>query len=151
MLKIVRAKLEDVEKIAPLFDAYRIFYNQKSDMASAKTFLHERLAKHQSIVLMAHWNGEAIGFTQLYTTYSSVSMEPFFILNDLFVAPDFRGKRIGERLLEAAKELCKEFNFKGLALETANDNPAQQLYEKLNWHKDTDYLHYFWSNPTQSS
>ena len=100
---------------------------------------------------MALWEGQIIGFTQLYRTYSSVSMQAFFILNDLYVLPEFRRKGAGEKLLKGAKELCGKLRFKGLALETANDNPAQQLYEKLGWRKDVDYLHYFWTNPVQDS
>ncbi|HAI44518.1 MAG TPA: GNAT family N-acetyltransferase, partial [Maribacter sp.] len=34
--------------------------------------------------------------------------------------------------------------YKGLALETAIDNPAQKLYEKLDWEKDSHCFHYFW-------
>lgn len=151
MIKILRAKPEDVGKIAPLFDAYRVFYKQESNIAAALVFLNKNLSQDLSIVLMALWEGQIIGFTQLYRTYSSVSMQAFFILNDLYVLPEFRRKGAGEKLLKGAKELCGKLRFKGLALETANDNPAQQLYEKLGWRKDVDYLHYFWTNPVQDS
>lgn len=146
MLSIQKAQEADVDKVAPLFDAYRMFYGQESNIQAAKSFLRERLTNAESIVLMAILEDQIVGFTQLYTTYSSVSLQPFYILNDLFVLKKFRGKGIGEELLEAAKELCKKAEYKGLALETAKDNPAQQLYEKLSWKKDTDYFHYFWKN-----
>jgi GNAT superfamily N-acetyltransferase len=145
-LEILNAKLRDIDSIAPLFDAYRVFYKQKSNSKASKEFINDRLSNGQSVILMALLEGEAIGFTQLYTTYSSVSMQPFFILNDLFVLPEHRGKKIGERLLREAQELCIRVNYKGLSLETATDNPAQHLYEKLGWKKDTDYFHYFWKN-----
>ena len=139
-------QLEDIDRVAPLFDAYRIFYGQKSNVQAARSFLRERFMNEESIIIMAIFEGQVVGFTQLYTTYSSVSLQPFYILNDLFVSKEFRGKGIGEELLNAAKELCKKANFKGLALETAKDNPAQQLYEKLDWKKEADYFHYFWKN-----
>ena len=148
MLNIQRAKQEDAGRIAQLFDAYRIFYRQNSDVQAARTFLDARLAKKQSVIFMALWEEQMVGFTQLYTTYSSVSLQPFYILNDLYVVPEFRGKGIGEELLKMAKVECEANNFKGVALETAIDNPAQRLYEKLGWKKDTDYFHYFWKNPT---
>ncbi len=146
MLKIIRATARDVPIIAPLFDAYRVFYKQESDIETAHNFLRVRLSNEQSIVLIAFWAGEAVGFTQLYTTYSSVSLQSFYILNDLYVKPEFRGKGIGEGLLTEAKKVCKSSQFKGLALETAMDNPAQVLYEKLGWKKDAGYFHYFWTN-----
>jgi len=146
MLEIVHGEPKDVDTIAPLFDAYRQFYEQESDIDRAKEFLYDRLSNGQSIILIAFWKGKAVGFTQLYTTYSSVSMQAFYILNDLFVVPEYRGKQMGEALLRASQQLCAKNNYKGLALETAIDNPAQELYEKLGWRKDTDYFHYFWAN-----
>ncbi len=72
-------------------------------------------------------------------------MKPILILNDLFVHNEHRKKGIGEALLERAKAYCKENQYKGLALETAIDNPAQSLYERLGWPKDMHCFHYFWT------
>lgn len=150
MLEILRITTDHIDNIVPLFNAYRVFYGKESDFASAKTFLFDRLSNHQSIILGAVLDRKTVGFTQLYTTYSSVSMQPYYILNDLFVSKEFRGNGIGQKLLEAAKELCSSQKFKGLSLETATDNPAQQLYEKMGWEKDSEHLHYFWTNTNQN-
>lgn len=140
------ANLSDVEQIAPLFDAYRVFYGQASNVAGARTFLKERLQNNEAIIFLALENDIPTGFTQLYKTFSSVSLQPFFILNDLYVAPEFRNKGVGEALLNHAKSHCTTLGYKGLALETAIDNPAQKLYERLGWKKDESYFHYFWKN-----
>ncbi|MEM9649999.1 MAG: GNAT family N-acetyltransferase [Bacteroidota bacterium] len=144
MIKQVTSK--DLDLIAPLFDAYRVFYGQNSDLNAAKEFLKERFNKQENIVFLAMKGGQPVGFTQLYTTFSSVSMKAFYILNDLFVVPEYRGKGIGEALLKHAQVFCSSKQFKGLALETATDNPAQRLYERLGWKQDLEYLHYFWKN-----
>jgi len=73
-------------------------------------------------------------------------MQAIYVLNDLYVLPDYRKKRIGEALLNEAKEYCSAMGYKGLALETAIDNPAQKLYERLGWEKDVHCFHYFWSS-----
>ena len=146
-MKILRATKEHISLIAPLFDAYRIFYKQSSDLAEAKSFLTKRMEANESILFLAMDKNSAVGFTQLYTTFSSVSMESFYILNDLYVVPNYRGKGIGEALLNKAKEQCKQMNYKGIGLETSSDNPAQQLYEKLDWQKDLEHYHYFWTAP----
>ncbi|WP_136465574.1 GNAT family N-acetyltransferase [Flagellimonas onchidii] len=145
-MEIIKASLDNLEQIVPLFDAYRVFYKKDSDLDTARSFLEERFLKNETVVFLALENGNPIGFTQLYTTFSSVSLQPFFVLNDLFVSPDSRKKGVGEALLNAAKTHCERLNYKGLALETAVDNPAQKLYERMDWKKDEDYLHYFWSN-----
>ncbi len=146
MISIRKADVNHIPLIAPLLDQYRIFYEQNSDLAGAKRFLKERFLKNESVIFIAfNDTNKAVGFTQLYTTFSSVSLQPIFILNDLFVVKSERGNRIGEALLNKAKEFCQEMNYKGLALETAINNPAQHLYEKLGWKKDSGYFNYFWT------
>jgi len=94
---------------------------------------------------MAYLGGKAVGFSQLYTTFSSVSLKPVYILNDLYVESSQRKTGIGEALLNREKTFCIENGYKGIMLETAIDNPAQKLYEKLGWQKDMHCFHYFWS------
>lgn len=145
MVNIIKATASHLEDIVPLFDQYRVFYKQPSNEATAKNFLAERLQNDECIIYLAQIDGVPVGFTLLYTTFSSVSMQPIFILNDLYVSSQYRNKGVGELLLNMAKEVCKQKNYKGLALETAADNPAQKLYEKLGWEKDTHRFHYFWA------
>lgn len=142
---ITKATVEHLAELVKLFDAYRVFYDQKSDLLKAEKFLTERLENNDSLIYIAlDDDGNGLGFTQLYPTFSSVSMQRFYILNDLFVIPEMRGKGIGESLLKTAQEFAKSSNYKGLALETAIDNPAQKLYERLGWERTTDFYHYFW-------
>jgi GNAT superfamily N-acetyltransferase len=144
-MTITRVKLQDLNDLALLFDDYRIFYKQESNIEAVKRFLKQRMVKNDSIIYMAYDNDEAIGFTQLYPLFSSVSMKPIYMLNDLFVNSKYRGQGIGEALINRAKRLCQSENNKGLAIQTAFDNPAQELYERLGFVKDTD-LQFFWSN-----
>ena len=145
MIRVIKASKENIEEIVPLFDQYRIFYKQESDLDGAKLFLTDRFNKNESIIFLAYFKGEPVGFTQLYPMFSSVSMQHSYVLNDLYVSAAYRKKQIGEALLSKAKEFCIANNAKGLTLETGKHNPAQKLYEKLNWIKDVDCFHYFWS------
>ena len=145
MITIIPATKDHIEQVAPLFDRYRVFYGQDSNLSAATRFLEQRMSRNESVIFLALDGQEAVGFAQLYTTFSSVFMEPVFILNDLFVLNSHRKKGIGEVLLNKAKTHCKEKGYKGLALETATDNPAQRLYERLGWKKDVHCFHYFWT------
>jgi len=127
-----------------------VFYKRPSDKEAAKQFLFERLKNRDSIIFLAFVDNEAVGFTQLYPSFSSVSMQPIYILNDLYVTKEYRKQGIGVALLNKAKQLCKEQNYKGLGLQTETSNPAQYLYESLGWKKDTD-LKYFWTNEELTS
>ncbi|NND14888.1 MAG: GNAT family N-acetyltransferase [Eudoraea sp.] len=149
MITLIKGTLEHLDDLTSLFDGYRVFYEQPSDLQGARTFLKDRIESEESIIFMAYLNNEAVGFTQLFPSFSSVSMKPVLILNDLFVHPEYRQKGIGEALLMHAQGYCSQLNYKGLALETATDNPAQELYEKLGWEKDTHCFHYFWTASLQ--
>lgn len=139
---IVRATLQDVERLVPLFDAYRQFYRRPSDPVSARRFLADRLARNESVVFLAEQDGATVGFTQLYPTFASLSMKPWWVLYDLYVVPEVRRKGVASQLLERAKQLARETGADGLSLETARDNPAQALYEAHGWKRDDVFLHY---------
>ena len=144
-MKIIQATTEQPEDLVSLFDAYRIFYEQESDKKSAKQFLNCRISKNESVIFIAYIDHVAVGITQLYPSFSSVSMKRSYILNDLYVDKTYRKKGVGSRLLNKAKELCIEKDYKGLGLQTGIENPAQLLYERLGWVKEP-YLDYFWVN-----
>ena len=144
-MNIIEANTEHLNDLVLLFDSYRIFYEQESDKESAKQFLQDRITKNQSVIFIAYIDDVAVGFTQLYPSFSSVSMKRSYILNDLYVHKDYRKKGVGSALLNKAKEHCKVKNYKGLGLQTGIENPAQFLYEQLGWEKEP-YLDYYWTN-----
>ncbi|MDG1573160.1 GNAT family N-acetyltransferase [Robiginitalea sp. M366] len=147
-MRIAQATLQDLDLLVPLLDGYRVFYKQPSDKRAGRSFLRARLQAGDSTIFLAQDGNAAIGFTQLYPSFSTVSLCPVYILNDLFVLPGARGKGVGAALLTYAQQWCRQRGGKGLALETAVDNPARQLYERLGWQKDTHCFHYFWiANP----
>lgn len=145
MTRIKQATLTELEDIIPLFNAYRLFYGEPINETASFVFLKDRLEKKESVILLSYKNKVPVGFTQLYPTYSSVSLKATLILNDLFVHENYRKMGVAKSLLDAAKGYCLENNYKGLALETAIDNPAQYVYEKLGWEKDVHCFHYFWT------
>ncbi len=144
-VKIIRAKQEHIFLLAPLLDAYRVFYKQNSDIKAAEQFLEERFQKNESVLFLSLDGEESTGFVQLYPGFSTVSLQPIYILNDLYVRSAHRNMGIGESLLRTSQEYCQMKGFKGLALETAIDNPAQGLYERMGWEKDVHCFHYFWA------
>ena len=140
---IVRATLEHLEQVVPLFDGYRQFYQYPSNLAGARQFLKDRLIRHESVIFLGLLDDNAVGFTQLYPSCSSTTMQRLWILNDLFVAPAGRRSGIGEALLERARQFAVDDGAKGLMLETAVTNTtAQRLYERLGWQRDTEYYVY---------
>lgn len=141
-LSIHKAAVEDAGMIAPLFDAYRMFYKQPSDLKGATEFITERLQQNESVIFIAFINNAAVGFTQLYPIFTSVGMQRTWLLNDLFVDDAYRGKGIATYLLDAAKDFGFVNKSKWLMLQTGKDNlAAQALYEKNGWHRETDFFY----------
>lgn len=146
-MKITQVTTAELEAVVPLFDNYRVFYGQASDLDVAQSFLAERLANKESVILLAkNDEGQPVGFTQLYPSFSSVSAERTWILNDLYVLEECRGQGIGRQLLNAAREYAISTKAKGISLQTARDNiNAQKLYESVGYVMNTDYFSYFLS------
>lgn len=147
-IEIRQATIDDLALIVPLFDGYRQFYKQASDLEGARRFLTKHFEQQSSVIFLAFSTNDkgiqhACGFTQLYPSFSSVSMKPLWILNDLFVAPNGRRLGVGRALLERAREFALETHAKGLTLNTAVDNfAAQALYEAAGWKRDEEFYTY---------
>ncbi len=144
---IVRADPSHLDLLAPLFDAYRVFYRQESDPALARSFIAARLDAGDSVIFLAvparDGAGEALGFTQLYPSFSSVSAKRLWILNDLYVSASARRGGVGRALMDRARRLAEDTGAKGLVLATKLDNKnAQRLYESLGYRRDEDFYHY---------
>jgi len=142
-MDIRRADLADLDLLTPLFDAYRQFYRQDSDLTGVWNYLHDRLDQEQAVVFLAMQGDDSAGFTLLYPTLSSVAMAHIWILNDLYVDPDFRRQGVGKALLLHAKDFCQATGAyrMGLATEITNTN-AQALYESLGWVRDDKFYQY---------
>lgn len=138
-----RASIQDLDRLVPLLDAYRQFYGQPSDLIIARQFLGDRLTRNESIVLVAENDGgAAVGFVQLYPTFSSILAAPMYVLSDLFVIPEFRRRGVGTLLLQSAMETARAAGMVRLELATAIANvSAQRLYESLGWQRDEFYLY----------
>jgi GNAT superfamily N-acetyltransferase len=142
-VRVRRAGLEDLALLVPLYDGYRQFYRQPSDPELGERFLRERLSRGDSVIFLAEDETGALGFTQLYPIFSSISAAPAWVLNDLFVSPAARRSGAGRALLERARQHGLETGARWLSLSTDRENrEAQALYEKLGWVRDTEYYHY---------
>lgn len=143
-MQVRRATTQDVALVAPLFAAYRQFYDQPYDVTLASRYLSDRLERGESVVLLAEDASAAVvGFTQLYPTFDSVAARASWVLYDLFVAEDCRGRGVASVLLSEAEVVAGGAGAGSLTLSTARTNTvAQRLYERLGWVRDEVFLTY---------
>ncbi len=143
---IIKATLEHLPALVTAFDAYRVFYKKDSDVDAAYHFLEQRLTNKDSVIYIVTENETSIkGFVQLYPLFSSTRMKKLWLLNDLFVMPNYRGQGISKALIEKAKELVIETHSCGIMLETEKSNSiANLLYIATGFSKDSDHNFYSW-------
>lgn len=139
-----RARPEDLDEIARLFDLYRQFYQQPPDLAAARAFMAERLGSGDSVIFVAEGEGgELMGFAQLYPAICSVAMRRYWVLYDLFVDSRARREGLARRLMEQARSHAAATNAARIDLETAVDNlPAQRLYKDLGYAREQQFFKY---------
>jgi ribosomal protein S18 acetylase RimI-like enzyme len=132
--------------VIELFNKYRIFYKQPSDIALAKSFISDRLSTNESVIYVALLDGQPVGFTQLYPKYSSMRAVKNWILNDLYVDEAYRKQGVANQLIKAAMDFAKANNAGFVQLETQTDNyTAQSLYESVGFiqqEPDAEFLVY---------
>ncbi|MCM3633658.1 GNAT family N-acetyltransferase [Paenibacillus camelliae] len=144
-LTVKQATIEQIDDIAYLFNEYRVFYKQATDLNGAKQFILERFQQRDSVIFLVidEEENKAIGFTQLYPSHSSVSMKRIWILNDLYVLESHRKQGVASLLLEEARSYGVLTNAARISLSTAiNNETAQKLYEQKGYRKDNEYYHY---------
>jgi ribosomal protein S18 acetylase RimI-like enzyme len=147
-MRIRSANTDDLPLLVLLFEAYREFYQQASDPEAAAKFLQERVANKDAEIFVAESEeGELAGFVQLYPLFSSTRMKRFWLLNDLYVSPEQRGKGISVLLIDKAKELCRQTGSAGMMLETAKSNDiGNKLYPRAGFTLDDAHNYYSWDN-----
>lgn len=143
--KIKKAGLEHLHDAAELFNLYRIFYRQANDYEKCKQFLQARLDNEQSNIFLVYVNDKAVGFVQLYKLYHYVKLAKQWLLSDLFVHPDYRGKGLSVALIDRSKQWCEETGACGLMLETEKTNDiGNTLYPRCGFEYDGLHNYYYW-------
>lgn len=117
----------------PLWRGYLAFY-EKSVPEAVTDFTWTRLIDPKdSIEGLIAWEGaRALGLVQYFLHPSTWNMGGNVYLQDLFVVPESRGKRIGRRLIAAVTEASKVKGAGVLYWQTEEFNgTARRLYERV--------------------
>jgi ribosomal protein S18 acetylase RimI-like enzyme len=137
------ATIADLDALLPLVQAYRVFYKREPAAQRERAFIEAHLRNGTSAIYLAEVEGKAAGFMQMFKTYSTVRLANSWILEDLFVTPESRGRGVASKLLARALEHARADGACGMFLETAQDNvTAQRVYERAGWTREGDFLKY---------
>lgn len=147
-MNVREAANKDLAQLCKLFDGYRVFYGKNSDLDGAHDFLSERLKDGDSEIYVCETkDNNLVGFVQLYPLFSSTRMKKMWLLNDLFVSSDFRGKGISIKLIARAKKLVIDSHACAMFLETEKSNLiGNNLYPKTGFKLNEVSNFYEWNN-----
>jgi GNAT superfamily N-acetyltransferase len=125
----------DLPELLPLMrgycDFYRVTPSDDELLAMSRALIAD--PQHEGMQLLAREDsGTPLGFATIFWTWSTLSASRIGVMNDLFVIPGARGRRIGAELIAACLECCREHGATTLGWQTALDNTrAQSLYDRV--------------------
>ncbi|WP_449430044.1 N-acetyltransferase family protein [Pseudomonas putida] len=145
-MRIIKATLDHLELLAPMFVKYREFYGQLPNPDNSRRFLEKRLKRDESVIYLAladDDNDKLLGFCQLYPSFSSLSLKRVWILNDIYVAEESRRMLVADHLMREAKKMAKDTNAVRMRVSTSSDNHvAHKTYESIGFREDTEFKSY---------
>lgn len=142
-MRIIPASLDHLDLLTPMFIRYRELYGAMPQAEASKDFLAERLNKQEAIILLAFEEDTLLGFCLVYPSFSSVSLRPMWIINDMYVAEDARRKHIAQQLLKALTEHARSNDVVRLRVSIhASNEIAHRLYESVEFAEDQNFRNY---------
>ena len=117
-LVIEEMKVDDIDGV---FEVEKNCFEDYWSKDSFKKELSNNLAKY----LVAKVDGKVVGYVGIWFVVDEGH------ITNVAVHSDYRGKKIGDRLVKEMVELCKENNLVAMTLEVRTSNTvAQNLYRK---------------------
>lgn len=147
-MRIFQATLEHLDALTPLFVAYREFHGAMPAAELSREFLQQRIQQQDSSIFIAELDGHAVAFCQVYPSFSSLTLRPIWILNDIFVQEDFRGQHIAESLIRHTLTQAAEQDVVRVRVSISQYNEAaQRLFESTGFTEDQIFRNYIQTMP----
>lgn len=107
-MKIFKAEQWNLDLLYPLFEQYRLAHGMMENPDRTLAFLTNRIRFNESIFFLAvDENQQAKGFVQLYPRISSLQLQRYWQLTDIFVQSERNVSEIYALLIAKAKEFVR--------------------------------------------
>jgi len=134
MIKIREVTSDDVDSLFELIMDIARHHDQEQYVATSKAeLLKSGFGENPKFgALIAEYDSQLAGYLSYTWNYSIWNGCEIMNLDDLFVKGEFRGQKVGQQLMEAAKAQCLSRSVSYIRWEVETDNTkAIDFYEKL--------------------
>ena len=125
--------LKDKKQWEKLYKSYADFYKVEMNdkiLQIVWKWLHDK--SHEVNGLVYEVDGNIVGLAHYRRMPSPLRGQDIGFLDDLFVDPEYRGQRIGEKLINKLKEISKSKRWNLVRWITREDNlRAKSLYDRV--------------------
>tara|TARA_B100000900_G_scaffold275376_1_gene235354 strand:- start:854 stop:1291 length:438 start_codon:yes stop_codon:yes gene_type:complete len=130
---IRKIKVEDKIKWEFLYKGYADFYKVQMSDEILKTvwgWLHDK--NHEVNGIVYEYKNTIIGIAHYRKMPSPLRGKYIGFLDDIYVEPNHRGKRIGKKIINELNEISRRNNWEVVRWITRNDNiAAKSLYDRV--------------------
>lgn len=144
-IKIAAARAADVPRIVELIREFAAFEKLSEFCEVTEFALTDALFGANPCVesLLAFDGEQIIGYALFYQNFASFRGQRGFYLEDLYVAPAYRGLKIGEAFLRKLAQIAQSRNFRRIDFMVLDWNEnAIQFYKKLGAEIDESERHF---------
>ncbi|MGY4676583.1 GNAT family N-acetyltransferase [Pasteurella sp. P03HT] len=141
-MKIFKAEQWNLDSLHPLFEQYRLACGMAENPDRTLAFLTNRIRFGESIFFIAlDEKQHALGFIQLYPRLSSLQLQRYWQLTDIFVLPHSNYAEVYAALVAKAKEFVRYTQSTRLVVEQGQQqqtileaegfkiNPKKRIFE----------------------
>ena len=130
---IRKLEQKDKQNWVKLYNGYADFYKVSMNskiLDTLWTWIHDQ--NHVVSGICFELEGKIVGIAHFRTMPRPIKGVYIGFLDDLFVEPEFRGKRIAQKMISHLKSLSKANNWNGIRWITHSSNKtAKNLYHKI--------------------
>ena len=138
-MKIRKYKTQDIPAIIGLIKELSLFEKAPDKVTNSAEQMEKEQDYFECFVAEKE-NREIIGIALYFFTYSTWVGKSLY-LDDLFIKPAYRGKKIGTQLLNKIFETAKKENCQRLRWQVLDwNNPAIEFYKKCGAKLDKDWI-----------
>lgn len=144
-ITIRTATLNDMEALLPLFHAYRKTLEREPNEALTRKFIQDRLQYNQTLMFVAFCDQVLCGMLHVSPIYCLRTLKTQWLLDNLYVVPEYRQYPIQVQLVKAAQHHAKQRASDWMFSFIARDNQSLKslLIDQFHFLPDQDHGFYY--------